>query len=113
MIYNPKLLAAEIDARLAESPRMTLSRLARDLGVSRRTITRLLESEKHMPYRSYQQSLLLKLALQLLAKAGNLTIKEIAFSLGYSSPEAFARFIRSKTGKCPSTIRIFGSRDVP
>lgn len=112
MIYNPKLLAEEIDARLSESPRIKLSQLARDLSVSPRTITRLLESEKRMSYRSYQQSFLLRIALQRLAKGGNLTIKEIALSLGYSSPSAFSRFIRSKTDKPPSRVRGGGSVDV-
>jgi AraC-like DNA-binding protein len=105
MIYNPKLLAEQIDARLSESPRITLSQLARDLGVSRRTLEDVFRQAKGMSYRSYQQSMLLRAALNLLAKSDRLTIKQIAFLLGYSSLAAFSRFIRSKTGKNPSDLR--------
>lgn len=105
MIFNPKLLAIRIDARLAESPRITLSQLAHEFGVSSRTIENLLRQSKGMSFRCYQQSVLLRLALELLVESGDLTIKSIAFSLGYRSPAAFSRFIRSKTGKKPSDFR--------
>lgn len=104
-LHNPKLLAEEIDARLSESPRFTLSHLARDLGVGRRTIENLFKQTKGMSYRSYQQSMLLRAALKLLAESDRLTIKEIASLLGYSSAAAFSRFIRSKTGRIPSDLR--------
>lgn len=105
MTYNLKLLAEQIDARLSESPRITLSQLALDLGVSRRTLANVFSQTKRMSYRSYRQSMLLRTALKLLAESATLTIKEIALLLGYSSPASFSRFIRSKTGKNPSDLR--------
>jgi AraC-like DNA-binding protein len=113
MAYNAKKLAEEIDACLSRSPRTTLSQIAQDLGVSRRTISRLLGRCRGASYRSYQQSVLLKTALQLLRKGREPTIKETPYSLGYSSPAAFSRFIRSKTGKTPSEIRDGALMNVP
>jgi AraC-like DNA-binding protein len=76
MAYNAKKLAEEIDACLSRSPRITLSQMAQDLGVSRRTITRLLGRCRGASYRSYRQSVLLKIALQRLEKTRE-PIKEI------------------------------------
>lgn len=113
MVYSAEELLKAIDARLTASPRATLSRMAQELGVSRRTIERLLRTARSMSYRSYQQSVLLRIALERLQHDMSLTIKEIALSFDYSSSAAFARFIRSKTGTCPSRIRRLGNMRVP
>jgi len=62
---------------------------------------------------SYQQSVLLRIALERLRHDKNVTIKEIALSLGYSSSADFARFIRSKAGACPSKFRRPRGSHVP
>ncbi len=113
MVYSAEELLEATDARLTASPRATLSQIAQELGVSRRTIVRLLRMARNMSYRSYQQSVLLRIALERLRHDKSLTIKEIAFSFGYSSSAAFARFIRSKAGACPSKIRRLGGAQVP
>jgi len=113
MVYSAEELLEAIDARLTASPRATLSQMAQELGVSRRTIVRLLRMARNMSYRSYQQSVLLRIALERLRHDKSATIKEIALSLGYSSSADFARFIRSKAGAWPTKFRRPRGSHVP
>jgi AraC-like DNA-binding protein len=66
MVCSAEELLETIDARLTASPRAALSQMAQELGVSRRTIVRLLWMARNTSYRSYQQSVLLRIALERL-----------------------------------------------
>ncbi len=105
MVYSAEKLLEAMDTRLTASPRIPLSHMAQELGVSRRTIERLLRMTRNMSYRSYQQSVLLRIALERLRHDKNVTIKEIALSLGYSSSADFARFIPIQSRRVPLQVQ--------
>jgi len=82
-------------AHLAEP---SLAAIARDLGISARTLRRQLEHE-HLTLRALVDELRRERADQLLA-AGT-PAKEIAFELGFSEPSAFSRAYKRWTGHAP------------
>ncbi|MDN5215840.1 helix-turn-helix domain-containing protein [Fulvivirgaceae bacterium BMA12] len=78
----------------------TLGEVAETLNLSERTLQRKLKAEG-LNYRQILNAVLAALAKQYL-KLGTLSIKEIAFSLGYSSPTAFIHAFRTQTGYTPA-----------
>jgi AraC-like DNA-binding protein len=83
---------------------MSLSSISRELGVNRHTIERVVFSVKGVTFREYQQRLLIAAAKELLNRP-SLSIKEIAFTLGYSHPQDFSHFFRKRLGTNPSEYR--------
>ncbi len=78
----------------------TLGEVAETLNLSERTLQRKLKA-KGLNYRQILNTMLIALAKQYL-KLGTLSIKEIAFSLGYSSPTAFIHAFKIQTGQTPT-----------
>jgi len=103
--YNLRALIAAVEERLSSSPQAHLRDLAKDLGIERHTIERAVREVRGISYREYRREILLGKAISLLQDTGNLPEKQIAFSVGYRSPAAFSRFIRSATGMTPTAIR--------
>ena len=106
MAYSRHQLFDEIDRQIRKTPRKSLYSLARELGVHRKTIRNVTWEFKAKSFHEYQKELLLQRAIDLiLDERGNLSLKQIAFTLGYRSPAAFSRFIKVETGRSPSEIR--------
>jgi len=86
--------------------RLTLIELAAEVGVERHTIEKVLRATTRQSFRELQRTMLLERA-NLLAGQGK-AMKEIAFELGFGSPQSFHRFIRKTCGKTPSLLRRSG-----
>jgi len=101
------------DSTLAATRRMLLGRLARgeptaasiarELGLSERTLHRRLRSDGQS-FRDVLDGVRGELATGLLREPG-VGIAEIAFFLGYSEPAAFYRFFRRWSGQTPLQFR--------
>jgi len=102
--YNRNGLLAQLDALIAETPRMRLSDIARTLGVDRHTIENAMRSRRKMTFREYRRRHLLQAAQEMLAQP-HLSVKEIGIMLGYNSAASFSRFVQQASGKSPSQLR--------
>ncbi|MGH9341036.1 MAG: helix-turn-helix domain-containing protein [Acidobacteriota bacterium] len=104
MAYNAEELLKTIEAMLAEEPRRSLTSIQKDLKIERHTLARVIRKCYQQSFRRRQKEIILKKARELLAKP-NLTIKEVAITLGYQSPQAFDRLVKRITGTTPSQLR--------
>jgi AraC-like DNA-binding protein len=82
---------------------VSLSRVARALGVSPRTLQRRLE-ERGVEYQRLVDDIRCREALRLVG-ASDTPLVEIGFQLGYSDPKAFRRAFRRWTGVSPAELR--------
>lgn len=87
--------------------RLTLQRLCKDCGASKRTIERLFRAETKMTFGKWRQQLRLLHGLQVLASGEKVT--GAALDAGYSSPSAFISMFRKQLGTTPA--RYFGSKN--
>ena len=81
-----------------------IGEIAPRLGVSRRTLTRLLASEG-CTFREILDALRLDLAKSYLQEQ-NLPVSEVAWLLGYKESSAFDHACKRWTGKAPKQIRL-------
>ncbi|HEX4871902.1 MAG TPA: AraC family transcriptional regulator ligand-binding domain-containing protein [Nevskiaceae bacterium] len=81
-----------------------ITELARALAISPRTLNRHLESEG-TSYRQLAGQVQHALACERLATAG-LSITEVGYSLGFSSPANFTRAFRAREGCSPQAYRL-------
>lgn len=93
---------------VAGRPERDLGAVARDHGVSERTLRRRLRAEG-TSFRVVRDGERARDAELLLADPG-LSIAEVARALGFSEPSAFARAYRRWTGRAPSAARRGGVR---
>lgn len=78
---------------------VTVTLIAKQLGISGRTLRRQLEQAGHS-LRALVDDVRRERADELLA--GGISVKEIAFALGFSEPSAFSRAYKRWTGKAPT-----------
>jgi AraC-like DNA-binding protein len=102
--YNRPKLLIEVDALIAETPRIRLADVARTLGVDRHTIENAMRTRRKTTFREYRRDKLMQAAQNMMDRP-DCSIKEIGIRLGYSSPASFSRFVRQSTGKSPSQLR--------
>ena len=88
------------------SDRTTIPEWARSVGMSERTLCRLLSKETGMSFGRWRQQFQIMLALDRLSEGDS--IQAVAFALGYESPSAFVTMFRKKLGKPP--IRYLADR---
>lgn len=105
MAYNLFGLADQAQRQLLTNPGMTLSQLSGHLGVARHTVTKALHARFGRSYRQCRREALLMWTAKLLFEEHPRSIKEIALTLGYKSPKAFARFVRNAWGLSPRDFR--------
>ncbi len=106
---SPDLLT--ICRRLVERPddMSTLADWAERLGVHAKTIGRRLLRETGLTFGQWRQQARLITALELLANGRK--VVDVALSLGYSSPSAFATMFRQQFGVSPSAYFRAGAGD--
>ncbi|SPA43198.1 Transcriptional regulator, AraC family with amidase-like domain [Cupriavidus taiwanensis] len=86
-----------------------MSEMAKDLGVSERTIIRRFQAALSQSPLRYLQSLRIEAARSLL-ETGDLNVEQIAVSVGYNDTSSFCRLFREKVGLSPGAYRgRFGS----
>jgi AraC-like DNA-binding protein len=84
-----------------------VERVARELGMSARTLQRQLRGER-TTFAAVLRGLRQELARPLL-RDGRLAVSEVAFLLGYADPSAFQRAFRAWHGTSPRAFRRAGA----
>ena len=78
--------------------------LARAVGTSARTLSRLFASETQLSFKSWCQRARIAAAIQKLSTEANVSVKQLASDLGYASVPAFSHAFRQVTGKTPTAF---------
>jgi AraC-like DNA-binding protein len=76
--------------------------LAREVGTSARTLSRLFASETQLSFKSWCQRARIAAAIERLSIQANVSVKALAADLGYASVPAFSHAFRQVTGKTPT-----------
>ena len=76
--------------------------LARTVGTSARTLSRLFSSETQLSFKSWCQRARIAAAIEKLSTETNVSVKQLASDLGYASVPAFSHAFRVVTGKTPT-----------
>ena len=76
--------------------------LARTVGTSARTLSRLFSSETQLSFKSWCQRARIAAAIEKLSTEKNVSVKQLAADLGYASVPAFSHAFRQVTGKTPT-----------
>jgi AraC-like DNA-binding protein len=76
--------------------------LARAVGTSARTLSRLFASETQLSFKSWCQRARIAAAIERLSMQANVSVKQLASDLGYASVPAFSHAFRQVTGKRPT-----------
>lgn len=87
---------------LFDAPSITigLDTMAADVGMSRRTFTRLFRAQTGVSFAEWRQQVCLLAAIERLSRGQAVT--RIALDLGYTSPSAFSSAFRRVLGEAPS-----------
>ena len=76
--------------------------LARAVGTSARTLSRLFSAETQLSFKSWCQRARIAAAIEKLSTDANFSVKQLASDLGYASVPAFSHAFRQVTGKTPT-----------
>ena len=76
--------------------------LAREVGTSARTLSRLFSSETQLSFKSWCQRARIAAAIERLSTEAGVSVKQLAADLGYASVPAFSHAFRQVTGKTPT-----------
>jgi AraC-like DNA-binding protein/quercetin dioxygenase-like cupin family protein len=76
--------------------------LAREVGTSARTLSRLFSAETQLSFKSWCQRARIASAIERLSMQPGLSVKQLAADLGYASFPAFSHAFRQVTGKTPT-----------
>jgi AraC-like DNA-binding protein len=76
--------------------------LAREVGTSARTLSRLFSSETQLSFKSWCQRARIAAAIEKLSMETDVSVKQVASDLGYASVPAFSHAFRQVTGKTPT-----------
>lgn len=104
--YDHSLLFQKISSYLHKRPTVPLWSLSRELGVSRRTIQKVVCIITNKTFSALREEILIAKVRQLLTSQPEWPIKQISFSVGYKSPRSFARAIRRSCGLSPEELRV-------
>ena len=78
--------------------------LAREVGTSARTLSRLFSSETQLSFKSWCQRARIAAAIERLSTEADVSVKQLASDLGYASVPAFSYAFRQVTGKTPTAF---------
>lgn len=87
-----------------QNPELSLKMVMREVGKSDRQISKYLQQEFNMSFKQYLNNIRLKEAERLILQTG-LSIKEIAYMVGYNSSNHFTRVFKKYNDKVPSNVR--------
>ncbi len=76
--------------------------LARAVGTSARTLSRLFASKTQLSFKSWCQRARIAAAIEKLSVDADISVKQLAADLGYASVPAFSHAFRQVTGKTPT-----------
>ena len=81
-----------------------IATLARQVGSSARTLSRLFSSETQLSFKSWCQRARIAAAIERLSSETSVPVKQLAAELGYASVPAFSHAFRQVTGKTPTAF---------
>jgi len=99
---RPEHLAHYVIARYHGHVQLRTTKLARELGITVRTLQRSFLKTFHTSMKAFQIETRLKYAQYLLSNNPDLKIGVIAKELGYNDPNVFGRFFHEHAGDSPS-----------
>jgi AraC-like DNA-binding protein len=76
--------------------------LAREVGTSARTLSRLFSTETQLSFKSWCQRARIAAAIQRISTDASVSMKQLATQLGYASVPAFSAAFRQVTGRTPT-----------
>jgi AraC-like DNA-binding protein/quercetin dioxygenase-like cupin family protein len=76
--------------------------LARQVGTSARTLSRLFAAETQLSFKSWCQRARIAAAIEKLSIEAGISVKQLAADLGYASVPAFSHAFRQVTGRTPT-----------
>lgn len=103
MAYESASVWRAIHEALTTNPTTTLAQLTDALSVDRGVVESVCQ-EHDTSFRELRQAFVFTAAARLLAAPGAYSIKERAFTLGYT-PRGFSRFVRRHSGLTPMALR--------
>jgi AraC-like DNA-binding protein len=105
MAYDLLRLFGLVCDQLNSSPVMSLKTLSSQIGVERHTIERTIKNVAGMTFRQLRNQVTIDRIKVLMRSRPELTMKELAGRLNYSSQSAFTRFVKGNTGSSPTKLR--------
>ena len=103
-MYGASQLLDGLNKILSSRPRVTLAEAASALGVDRHTLERAC-GETGKTFRDRRRDAILARAEELLSGTPVLSVKEVAYRLGFESPAAFTQFTTRAIGRTPSQMK--------
>ena len=80
--------------------------LAREVGTSARTLSRLFSAETQLSFKSWCQRARVAAAIERLSTDPGVSVKQLASELGYASVPAFSHAFRQVTGQTPTEFVV-------
>jgi AraC-like DNA-binding protein len=105
MSYDYRILFETVSQCLHRSPSISLEDLSRELGISRRTIEKCINTATGKPFRDLREDILISSVRSFFISRPTLAIKELSFDFGYKSSRSFARAIKRACGLSPQKLR--------
>ena len=93
MAYSGQVIRERTLALLQSAPRLPLAAVARRMGLDRHTVERALKAGGAR-FRDLQRDCTLRLATRLLSGDPPMSLKLVAYKLGFPSPGALTQFLR-------------------
>ena len=103
---KPRCFRGEVEATIEpmlSNGGVNVDRVGRELGMSRQTLDRRLKSEG-VTFEELLEAKRRQLAIRYLG-LNRLSVKAVAYKLGFSDPAAFSRAFKRWTGSSPSRFR--------
>jgi AraC-like DNA-binding protein len=105
MSGRDSILVASATQALERYGISSLDGIASCVGVHRHTVASAIRRTQGLTFRQWRAMLLARRAAEAFRCQPNLSIKEIAAALGFSTPQSFCRFVKRTTGMVPSDLR--------
>ncbi len=100
--HEPRCRRAAEIVLAAPAAAHDIGALARKVGSSARTLSRLFAAETQLSFKSWCQRARIASAIEKLSTNRRVSIKQLAADLGYASMPAFSHAFRQVTGKTPT-----------
>lgn len=95
------------------NPELNLEALVNAIGVSRTTINTILKADLGFTFTGYLNKLRLTEAARLLAESKEVSVGEIAYSVGYKNISYFNKLFKDEYGCSPKVFRQISSAKAP
>lgn len=106
MSYEHLGLSERLEASILQNPTKRLDVICNELRVGRHTALRALRQFSGVNFRELQRRALVDKATRYLIGSPSLSLKEIAFMVGYGSEATFSHFIKRALGVSPREYRL-------